>query len=64
MRVLSVFFSWPEGGVWSNLLASFIWAAPTFGYALRKQHLHHRRVEQSLAALHKHLRTGHKEEDN
>ncbi len=30
MSTLSAFFAWPNGGVWSNLLASLIWVAPTF----------------------------------
>jgi hypothetical protein len=26
----SAFFSWPDGGVWSNLVAAGIWAIPGF----------------------------------
>jgi hypothetical protein len=26
----TAFFSWPNGGVWSNLLASLLWGAPAF----------------------------------
>lgn len=26
----SAFFAWPDGGVWSNLLASLLWGAPAF----------------------------------
>lgn len=30
MGVLRLFFGWPAGGVWSNLLASLLWGAPAF----------------------------------
>jgi len=31
MTAWSVFFSWPSGGVWGNLLASLLWAPAAFG---------------------------------
>jgi hypothetical protein len=36
-----VFFGWPAGGVWSNLVASLIWATPAgiaLARKLRRQH--------------------------
>lgn len=52
MSAWQVFFSWPAGGVWSNILASLIWAGGPIIYALIKQHRHHKLVEGSLERLH------------
>jgi hypothetical protein len=45
-----LFFHWPDGGVWSNLVASFIWATPTIIISwrkLRRMHLHlHERLDR------------------
>lgn len=30
MRTVSVFFGWPSGGVWSNLVAALLWGTPAF----------------------------------
>lgn len=38
---ISSFFSWPNGGVWSNLLASVLWTVPTLGY-------HHKKIKQHI----------------
>lgn len=36
-RAFDSFFAWPDGGVWSNIAASLLWAVPA-GYAvLRRQ---------------------------
>lgn len=42
--MLAAFFAWPNGGVWSNLLASVIWTIPALVW-------HHKRV---MARLDKH----------
>lgn len=45
MSVLRLFFDWPNGGVWSNLLASAIWTVPALGW-------HHRAVRRHLDRHH------------
>lgn len=46
--VLAYYFGWPHGAVWSNLLASLIWAAPAGWHLHRKLGRHHR---EQLAAI-------------
>lgn len=41
MGWLSSFFAWPDGGVWSNLLASVIWTVPALAW-------HHRKIKQHV----------------
>lgn len=56
----NAFFSWPLGGVWSNLVASLVLGAPALYAVLRKltkNHAEHLRLLQShhdehLALLH------------
>lgn len=63
MHLLDVFFAWPAGGIWSNLIASAIWAAPAGALAVWRMRVHlarhrdelharHDAHEQALAALH------------
>lgn len=52
MSPWQVFFSWPSGGIWSNIIASIIWAGLPLTYAMIKQHRHHKLVENSLERLH------------
>jgi len=40
--IVYYYFGWPDGAVWSNLLASVIWAAPTIWGLHRKLDRHHR----------------------
>lgn len=47
--VLRVFFGWPEGGVWSNLLAALLWS-PLAGAALTLHHVLMRRHHTKTAA--------------
>lgn len=63
MTPVQAFFSWPSGAVWGNLLASAIWATPTIIVLARKVSAHHRRVEASLKALHKHVKSNYKGEE-
>lgn len=42
MSVISAFFAWPDGGVWSNLLASLIWGVPAFVTHHRKLRAAHK----------------------
>lgn len=51
MKTLLLFFHWPEGSVWSNLIASVIWATPTF------LHLHHKMSRRADALMEQHLKT-------
>lgn len=30
MSPLHLFFAWPDGGVWSNIVASVLWTTPSF----------------------------------
>jgi hypothetical protein len=41
MSWFSVFFSWPGGGVWSNLIAAALWALPALevNHARMKRHI-------------------------
>lgn len=41
MEWIRSFFAWPNGGVWSNLLASVIWTIPTLA-------VHHRKIKQHI----------------
>lgn len=72
MNVISLFFSWPAGGTWSNMIASFEWAIVAFtciwlfrdhiGRHLAKWwHKHHgpHAVEQHLEALRRHEENKH-----
>lgn len=42
MHTLALFFAWPDGGVWSNLLASALTVVPGFVW-------HHRRIRKAHA---------------
>lgn len=44
------FFAWPNGGVWSNLVASSILGVPALYAVLRKLRIHH---QQHLDLLHR-----------
>lgn len=51
MNSIRLFFAWPQGGVWANLIASLLWATPAFIYThrkLRKMHKHIKRVHDHL----------------
>jgi hypothetical protein len=43
MGWFSSFFAWPDGGVWSNLVASVPWTVPALGW-------HHRKMKQHVTA--------------
>lgn len=44
MDWVEAFFGWPNGGVWSNLLASVLWTIPALGW-------HHRKIKQHISTL-------------
>jgi hypothetical protein len=50
-----VFFAWPLGGVWSNIIASFIWSAavwfPTMLHLHRKVDRQHAEITQQNKQL-------------
>jgi hypothetical protein len=48
-----LFFGWPQGGVWSNLAASFLLGFPTVFTILRKQASHHREQLRVLRQQHR-----------
>lgn len=53
-----LFFHWPDGGVWSNLAASFLLGAPALYAILRKLTTQHAQHLAQLARQHEeHLRT-------
>lgn len=41
MDWVTSFFAWPDGGVWSNLLASVLWTVPALAW-------HHRKIKQHI----------------
>lgn len=49
MGVWEIFFGWPNGGVWSNLLASVLWATPAL---LAHHKLMMRRISKKLDMHH------------
>lgn len=42
MEAVRVFFHWPDGGVWGNLVASAVWV-PVSLLGTHLLHRHHRR---------------------
>ena len=44
-NTITAFFAWPNGGVWSNLLASVLWTVPALVW-------HHKRVMAKLDRHH------------
>lgn len=48
MKAISLFFSWPDGSVWSNLIASVIWATPALWHIHRKLNRHHNEIKKRL----------------
>ena len=55
MRVVELFFGWPAGAVWANLLASVIWAAPTIAFGARHFARKHRHLLGRVEDLHRRL---------
>lgn len=47
-----LFFHWPDGGVWSNIVASVIWALPPASVAYWRARVHRRHHAASLNELH------------
>jgi hypothetical protein len=56
MSIIDLFFSWPNGTVWSNIIASVMWSLPTVGFTfwrIRKhQRKNHREVMANVDELH------------
>jgi hypothetical protein len=46
MQVIKSWFAFPDGGVWSNLIASFIWAVPTFIHLHKKIDRNHEKIRE------------------
>lgn len=46
MSTVKAFFGWPTGGIWSNLLASLLWAIPAWVWARHHVHRIHRRLDE------------------
>lgn len=60
-----LFFGWPAGGVWSNLIASLIWDVPIVAAGWVKLHRSHKAAAAAhriSAGLYKQL-TGHDHPD-
>lgn len=53
---VSAFFSWPGGGVWSNIVAAAIWAVPGFTahHVLIRRH-HTRTTQKQTQELKAHI---------
>lgn len=63
MTTWQTFFSWPTGGIWSNLLASVIWGSLAFAWAHRKIKNLHKRLDyqdQQTVLLHHKVKKIHK----
>jgi len=59
MHFLSTIFSWPNGIVVGNLLASVLWVpVGAAGTYLIERH-HHKKLHAKLDAIHDHLGIGH-----
>lgn len=54
MNPIRLFFHWPEGGVWSNIVASALWAIP--GYFWGRYHF--KKIHRAHTKIHKHLGIG------
>jgi uncharacterized protein (DUF697 family) len=52
MNVYHIFFHWPDGGVWSNLIASGI----TFSLGWVVSNIFHRRRHRELVANHREIK--------
>lgn len=50
------FFSWPDGGVWANLLAAGLWALPAFTthHVLMRRH-HTKTTDAQTAQIKAHI---------
>ena len=52
MHYLQLFFNWPNGSVWGNLIASLLWSIPlwTLGYfKIKRQHAkHHQQLKDHI----------------
>lgn len=46
MNPVHLFFHWPEGSVWSNIIASAIWSLPLWGAMLWRIEKHHKEHAQ------------------
>ena len=55
MNILKLFFAFPDGGVWSNLIASVIWALPTFIFTALHMNKKHKEHMSAINKIHKHL---------
>jgi len=49
--VFHYYLGWYQGAIWSNLLASLIWAVPAYIAA----RLHLRKIHAKLDMLHRHI---------
>ena len=56
MSVWQVFFGWPQGGVWSNVAASLLWAVPGFTahHVLMRRHTT-REIDRQTAEIKAHM---------
>lgn len=64
MTTLRTFFGWPDGGVWSNLIASAAWVPLAALWHRRKLREHAAELRQHLTdELRRHDRTQPTEED-
>lgn len=56
MNLLTIFFSWPNGAVWGNLVAQVMWSGSVLllaYYRIRHhQKAHHLQVMNKLNAIH------------
>jgi hypothetical protein len=55
MRTIQLFFNWPEGSVWSNIIASVIWTTPPFIWTIIRFNKKHKQNFEAINKIHKHL---------
>ena len=53
MSPLHLFFHWPDGGVYSNIVASVIWTTPSFFLGM---YVSHRKLKKHINAKHEDLK--------
>lgn len=63
MNPIDVFFHWPNGGIWSNILASILWTTPSFvvgfviGHFKMKKHINTRHEELKAHITAEHVKS-------
>lgn len=56
MTTWDIFFSWPAGGVWGNLIAAVLWVPITFttSHIMLRRH-HDKKIDSKFDELKRHV---------